>query len=131
IAMDHQDNFLVTGVFGTDFSKFGHHELRHHGNGDMFIAKLSNPTSVKDQFPEEKLSIFPNPARDFLHIELKEHEFEEVLLLNTAGQILHRQRIKPSQNRLEIPLKGYAAGMYLLQTKGAKVMQNRKIIIHH
>lgn len=76
--------------------------------------------------------IFPNPARDFLHVELNSTLpcQADVSLISTSGQSVFHQvlNLGPGNNKYTLDLKGIHEGLYILKettpagTRAAKVM---------
>jgi putative lipoic acid-binding regulatory protein len=75
---------------------------------------------------QNKVFIFPNPAKDYINIVGK--DIKEIKLLNTLGQVIQQVSVKNEQAKLDV--KDLSKGMYMLNivtTKGGII--NEKIII--
>lgn len=87
------------------------------GSGNVFFD-LSNagftintwPASVTD-IGKDGLTIYPNPAKDNMHLELNSKSGYEAVIMNTLGQQVWRQNITGST---DIAVAGWAKGMYEL-----------------
>ena len=108
--------------------------LRSNCTGDFginsdWIGPFSFTTDILDNTTEEAigiqyLNLFPNPAMDWLNVQLiTEVGLEEIELsvLNTLGQTLHREvvSLQPGLNNKRLDTSAYPAGTYFIRlTKG-------------
>lgn len=58
------------------------------------------------------LEIYPNPAQEFLNVEVKESV--QISILSVTGQTLHTHMLKAGSNRLEI--KSMKSGVYIIRS---------------
>ena len=77
----------------------------------------SSTVSIKDIKRDGTLKVFPNPAQDRISINLnKSHPEVEVLeLFDTRGKKLMHQLVPSDGNFLELDLRNYDPGLYLLR----------------
>lgn len=72
-----------------------------------------------------ELSVFPNPASEFLYLSLPPGEEEYTAeLCDARGQRLARQPLAPGGGRVEVPLSGLPPGFYylaVLDSRGRQV----------
>jgi len=61
----------------------------------------------------DNVSIFPNPASDYLHIEQSEAYISYVEIINLQGQVIKSQVILGNQCTLD--LSNVSAGVYILK----------------
>ena len=61
----------------------------------------------------DNVSIFPNPASDYLHIEQGEENISHVEIINLQGQVIKSQRILGNQSTLN--LANLSAGVYIIK----------------
>ncbi|MEN6511989.1 MAG: T9SS type A sorting domain-containing protein, partial [Chloroherpetonaceae bacterium] len=75
------------------------------------------PLDVKEnilpEYPEDNISVFPNPANDYLKIEQGEANISHVEIINLQGQIVKSQRILGNQSTLD--LTNLSTGVYILK----------------
>ena len=75
------------------------------------------PTAI-DEIPAElELSLYPNPASDFIIIESKSlADFEQITMYDMAGKLIWSQNGNSSvDNRITVDFKGHAAGNYIIR----------------
>lgn len=90
-----------------------------------------NPfTSVNNLQNDYGISIFPNPAKDHLTIELRDDRLNEITaeLYNMMGTLVFYKKV--SNKTLSIDLNEFASGAYLLNVKDTEgnVIKTEKII---
>ena len=77
-------------------------------NGNITILGLNSSIY---QSRAEKFTVYPNPASDFIRMQLPEGRYN-VHLYSISGQLLYSGNLEPHE-RIELP--GFAAGFMLLQ----------------
>lgn len=91
------------------------------------IVEVVNCTNTKEQQAETvKLSCFPNPVQNELHIT-STHLIQRVQLLDLTGKILLDQAQQYSSCSLN--MVGTPAGMYLLQAHTSAGIQTQKVLV--
>lgn len=80
-------------------------------NYKPYIYKYASATGINGDI-REHISIYPNPAKDFVLVEFGLEE-GLVALYDTRGSLLTEQPVYTGSNRLD--LSGYPRGVYLLQ----------------
>jgi hypothetical protein len=84
----------------------------------------------------EKISVFPNPANESMHVKLeftKQHHGVQINLLNSLGQHLQTRTLdSPELNHTEkFDVRDLAAGSYHLQVETAEGQRTIPVIILH
>ena len=96
------------------------------GGGLQWLSPESEIISSTDQNQEDVfLKAYPNPANDFLIIEVREKG--NLVLYNTKGQILLQKQTDTYQNQLDVSM--LSNGVYILVFSTAKGQRHQKIII--
>ena len=73
------------------------------------------------------MSIYPNPARDYIHIAVSDGPLRlNIILYNSMGKAIWKGEIS---NNSILPLH-YSPGFYLLQIKNGNWILEKKLIIH-
>ena len=97
----------------------------------MFINVLEELVDTDNPLLAIKLNIYPNPATDFIRIDLENYQFQmdaEIIIFSQHGQLLER-RTHP--NNLEIfDVKSWNKGMYTVVIRDGKNIISRKIVVH-
>lgn len=94
-------------------------------NANFKVDENSISLPVKETEPEISVRVFPNPARDFLTVEIPAPA--ELILANTQGQtVLHTQE---SDRQARLSLNNLPAGMYFLTVRMASGSQILKVMI--
>ncbi len=102
----------VSGISSNDYSS----ELTYTVTGaDLstsdWTISISFNTSVRELSKGEVISIYPNPAIDFIQVSAK--DFEPVEIINPKGQIVLRKACTNSNNQIDI--SGLDAGIYIVR----------------
>jgi parallel beta-helix repeat protein len=89
---------------------------------------LQIPNS-KFQIPNH-LTIFPNPAREWVWVEVFEHQEVCIIeLISSSGLVLMQVDLQPGEKSVKIDLRSFAAGVYLVRVPGKGIDLSQKIII--
>ncbi|MCO4807473.1 MAG: T9SS type A sorting domain-containing protein [Flavobacteriales bacterium] len=75
------------------------------------------PTAI-DEIPAElELSLYPNPAADYIIIESKSlSDFEQITMYDMAGKLVWSQNGNSSvDNKITVDFTGHAAGNYIIR----------------
>lgn len=77
------------------------------------------------------ISIFPNPANDYLHvfINAEENLFQDLKVYNTAGQLIFEKSILTEDTEINIHTAKWLEGVYLLQMVGEENIYTKTFII--
>lgn len=75
--------------------------------------------------------VFPNPASDYLTVQLPENfsEKPELRLVNPLGQTVRQERFSATEMRHVLPLKGLPPGAYSLEIESGSAKETRRIIV--
>jgi hypothetical protein len=91
-----------------------------------FTNIIEDCNSIKDISPENKITIYPNPATDNVKINLPENIHQvSFTLYDMQGRILARQNIN---NGEEIPIRDFAAGIYIYNISTKNQSYQGKIV---
>ena len=91
---------------------------------------IRNCTGIEDPSPVRFLTVFPNPTTGSLNLSFNEFsEDVEVLVLNTSGQPLLRQKFGnvPSGTSRILELSGFAKGIYYVKVTSKAGFQVEKV----
>jgi len=121
--------------------------LRGDGELDLLIGQVAGglrfytraihiPIGVPESKPlVDRLHLFPNPAREFLTIELSANYNSDVDLeiVDLLGQrvAIQQDKLVEGPNLLRVNLSSLAAGIYFLQVNSGKATVSRKFVVSH
>lgn len=94
--------------------------------GNLNYTSL-NTASNQDLAPEPAISIYPNPASDYVKFDLPLGEFD-LNVLNLNGQVMGRQTISHGQ-RMDLSLFGAGVYFFHLSKSNTKESYVRKVVI--
>ncbi|MFO7657215.1 MAG: T9SS type A sorting domain-containing protein [Bacteroidales bacterium] len=90
---------------------------------------IEYPSSLNES-TLNKLSVYPNPAKDLLYLQLSEGNFNAnsfVLIHNSLGQLLHREVLAGNKSVLDI--SDIPQGIYYITVRGDQNIYVKKVII--
>ncbi|HZW77180.1 MAG TPA: T9SS type A sorting domain-containing protein [Flavobacteriaceae bacterium] len=93
---------------------------------NIFIVKFTDE-ELLHAYTSEKMDfvLYPNPVKDYLHIQSLKHEPFEISIFNIAGQqLLGKRIISPSA---PLDLSALPAGMYIAQIKDSNGKMTEKM----
>lgn len=86
------------------------------------LWKVSTPTASTEEVNSIKISLYPNPVSDQLHIQTQE-EITQINLISFTGQLLQTW-----SNTTTLNISNYANGVYFLQINTQNTSTIEKII---
>jgi len=90
------------------------------------IEKIPCYNDIIESISNDKITLFPNPVKDFLNISLKEKLDAEIIIYNFLGDIIYKNKI--SNNNKTINLSSLTEGYYLIKiiNKNNNTIINKK-----
>lgn len=102
-------------------------------NGQTLMTGIEPDSTViagvKEVAVGAGLNIYPNPAKDFVNIDLHGTKTTEVIVMDMAGREMIRQAVANNASAITIPVNDLAEGMYLIQIQAAEGTLARKLTI--
>jgi hypothetical protein len=123
-AYNEQTGSEVTAIFDNVSISNSSSTLNTDVNSTTFGESLND-------MEQAELNVFPNPAGDFMTVDLGKVNSEEqidILLFNNAGQQV-RQRIDVQNAQEEFQISDLDAGTYNVIVKIGKQIQSKKLIV--
>lgn len=134
LHIDESGNFYLAGYFSesadfdctaTDYS------LTSNGDYDIFLAKYDSiitlPVAIHETEKIE-LEVYPNPATEFVLIDLPQNVQETVITLFDANMrelAIHQV----NEKQITIPVSQYHPGIYFLQLQNNEKIYYAKLVI--
>lgn len=110
---------------GTSYQMFDSKEAS--SSDPRLIITYISTTGISDFDFNDKIKIFPNPAKDKLIIEFENSKTGKLILLNVFGQEIYNQKI--SDEKTEIDLSEYNEGIYFLSLQTEEGIFRKKIFV--
>ncbi len=94
-----------------------------------FHTESPNATT---EFRAEEVSLFPNPATDYLLIDFQQsaHTKGRLEIISTTGERIFQQNIEAGQNRLNLNMSGYANGIYLIKISTPEIVFTKRVAVN-
>lgn len=103
----------------------------HNGFIQLKIGGGGNPTSLFETQNTIDVKVYPNPAQNYLHIELNETVTNgQVEILNMTGQVMYAKELKNTSTASIHDLQ-FPHGMYFVKVTTVDGSVLRKIIINN
>ncbi len=122
------DTLLITLKKGTDGNTLINYcgiEFPDSDNG-VLIAGDCQFTGLLETLNSNTFSVYPNPAKDKIMIEVEEGETPELItLFDIQGRVL--KSIIPQSFKTEIDISKLSKGMYLLEVRSDGLQQTRLV----
>ncbi|PKL85904.1 MAG: hypothetical protein CVV22_05060 [Ignavibacteriae bacterium HGW-Ignavibacteriae-1] len=88
-------------------------------------------TSIEDIEVADLIKIYPNPAKDFVTIDLNQFADQvlQINLLNVTGQIISSENVANTGKSIKLPLQGLADAVYFIEIHTSEGIISKKIIV--
>ncbi len=135
----YEGNGVIDGVFHPMIAGEGEHIIHYvyedeYGciafDADMLFVDLC--VNARDMQVEEKARIYPNPATDMLHVDLKHqrNDLINISIINKLGVKLLDQRAESRQSRHHVALSHLPPGFYFVRLIFEHESHTLPLIIH-
>lgn len=105
--------------------KFGNENVLAGDTLTIAVAP-QNTSSAHSAPPQENLRIFPNPAHDYLRIQV-DGPIAHLWLTDALGNLV--VSAQPQKMQVELPLSGIGAGVYWLEVETSSGRYKRRVIL--
>ena len=98
---------------------------------DMNINRTQTTTNIEDLELANLIKIYPNPAKDFITIDLSEFagDVNSFAIISAQGQQLASFTVADNEKNIQFPLHGFSNGIYFIQLHSTKGILTRKIVM--
>ena len=97
----------------------------NHGSSDLWIVKLSPESLATSTFQQDKLTVFPSPTTNLLHLQTpNDFAIDTIIVTDSTGKTI----LQKNRNMNQINTQNLAPGIYFLQaTANNKTYQTKFI----
>jgi len=97
------------------------------GAQSSVAEKAATPGSFEDEDPEPEFLVYPNPTRNFVHLQLSQFTENSICTIYslTGKKIMEKEIV---QNKDQIDLSGQPSGIYILTVQSTAQNFTKKII---
>ena len=101
--------------------------VANHCGSDTVFRKL--PTSIGNlNQADYSVAVYPNPANDFLNIDVEGALIEDIYMVNNVGSIVLKQSVSKA-NSHRVDFASLPAGNYILRVNSTKGSINKPVVI--
>lgn len=108
VLIQPDNKIVVCGSLSTIFDEFGNTYLC------SVVIRLNPGTLSTNEFNDNELVIYPNPASNFVGFDNTLHQFTKATLFNYLGQEVAWQSLNSSSEE-QIDIRSFSNGVYLLK----------------
>ncbi len=132
LAAESVDGIMIWEIGQDSYNEYSLLSTIHNKFNALGIITtgLCGNTVFAENFKDLKLKIYPNPAYEYLYIELNTESQCKVSLYDILGQKLNLFPQKQF-NKLTLNISGLKKGIYLLKVEGKDFSQTRRIVINN
>lgn len=76
---------------------------------------LSSSLLIKDE--KEILLAFPNPTKEFIHVQVELNQKKEIRLFDSLGSVVYSKRLEAKENSDRINVRNLGIGVYFLELR--------------
>ena len=87
---------------------------------------INDPTRVNELFLDNLVTLYPNPAKDRIHIE-SQLRIQSITITTATGVLVEDKKVM--DNTLDWPLKGYSKGVYFVFLVTDEGVVTKKIVV--
>jgi agmatine deiminase len=98
-----------------------------YSDGEYSVYNINKSTSNFNNERLSDVSVFPNPANDFVNIYSKT-KIDRILILNTSGQVV--EDIPVDLNNFNINVSNYESGVYFIKIVTLENIISKKILVN-
>ncbi len=103
------------------------------GNPAKYIAKWNTPVGIKENFTNDEVNIYPNPANTIMNLELGIKNAAPIAITiritDMLGNILKQENI--TTEKISIDVSDIQNGIYFVCVKTLEGVQIKKIVVQH
>ncbi|OFX80029.1 MAG: hypothetical protein A2X12_04005 [Bacteroidetes bacterium GWE2_29_8] len=100
----------------------------YYFNGIVFDETHFAPLGVEKMENNLKYTIYPNPTKDKVFIQINTDEEFEIILHNVLGKEVYRNKYANDEKEIELSLNNLKSGVYFCNIKNTKTNYSVKII---
>lgn len=91
---------------------------------------VNSPTGISQEFEYQQFNIYPNPANNFINIQIANDDFQafNMKIIDLSGRVFIENEILNSRTKLE--LSALQSGIYILILENPEFQYSKKIIIN-
>ncbi len=84
-------------------------------------------TALEDLYATKQFELFPNPASNFLNVNMESEGAGKLFLIDLTGKVIREEFLEPGLQYIDI--SEIPKGLYIIKVQSDKVVYSEKITI--
>ncbi|TAH27133.1 MAG: T9SS C-terminal target domain-containing protein [Cytophagales bacterium] len=97
------------------------------GLKEIEVFQNNSITNVENSFNEQGVKVYPNPAKNFINIDLANNNFSQIILLDVTGREVFTNKLTSQTEKID--LSDLKKGLYILQLNGNSSNYRQTIVV--
>ena len=97
--------------------------------GKIPAFDIDGTIGVKETNTDNNISVYPNPAKDFVKVSTDNGQQTTVKIYNTVGMLVGTQLATSATNEIEINVSDYKSGIYFINISNEESNVTKKIVV--
>jgi hypothetical protein len=97
----------------------------------FYYEEYDDGTGIKNVADAPFFSLYPNPAKNLLHIEAGQNKIDRVSITDLSGRIVYESEAGAKAAAKSIPVNDFADGVYMLQAESAGKHSAKNFVVRH
>ncbi len=93
---------------------------------DSILITISKNGVALQEFKTSFFEIYPNPAKDYVNIEIGQNDSAELKIYNSLGALVLEKILSGGLNRLEVD---FASALYLIEVNSEETLQRFQLVV--
>lgn len=95
----------------------------------FYYEEYSSGTGLSSMIEKDKITIYPNPAHDFVNVKLKDQNINHILIRDITGKVVFETQSHFNSGEVQIPINQLQNGVYVLQLMSGNEVGSSKFVV--
>jgi len=129
--IDIGEKYLAFEFISNDTTYYGWIRIEVTGIRSVYVKDYAfnkrSYSGVNNTYVENLVSVFPNPANDFINIKTNNNELSKVTIVDISGKVL---KAVSFNNSIKLEIKEFNQGIYFLEVETNNKVVTKRIVIN-
>ncbi|MBQ3595990.1 MAG: T9SS type A sorting domain-containing protein [Bacteroidales bacterium] len=129
------EDFMKSDEFVNMLNKYGNFFIKdtepfvNEGYPVIDYSDMNETINVDDVVLQNNISVYPNPAKDFVKVSTDNGQQTTVKIYNTVGMLVGTRLATSATNEIEINVSDYKSGIYFINISNEEYNVTKKIVV--